>query len=179
MRFFSRDWASRMDDHDVERVIVDYEAHLSALQGSVGAKIKSFGTSRPLSLHDGLLDHLLITTATRSICLSLAIGDLQVGYAILQLSYRGAEVVCPDAELLRTIFQTRNVEIHYDEFDVGPSQDSLTSCFYHRLSLLPEEFGEIVIRFDDFDFSTTSMSQRGYASFGETLEIEAHPPEAE
>ncbi len=179
MRFFSRDWASRMDDLDVDLVIADYEAHLSALQGSVGSIIMSFGTSRRLSLHDGLLDHLLITTATRSICLSLAIGDLQVGYAILQLSYRGAEVVCPDPKLLRSIFQTRNVEIHYDEFDVEPSQDSSASCFYHRLSLLPEEFGEIVIRFDDFDFSTTSMGQRGYASFGETLEIEAYPPEAE
>lgn len=173
MRFFSRAWASHSDNRHVESVVADYEAHLASLQGRVGSKIRAWSNGRSRSLHDGLLDHLLIVTSTQTMCLSLIIGDNQVGYAELQISYHGAEIVLPNLKLLRSAFQTRNVQILYDEFDIEP--DRSVSHFCHRLLLWPEEFGEIVIRFDDLDVSETSISQRGYATFGEALEIEMYP----
>ena len=84
---------------------------------------------------------------------TLVIGDLQVGYQRLDLTYRNAELTQSDLEMLVRASRTENIEILEDEWDL-----SVLRKFTHRLIFSTRQ--EIEIAFDEINYQAFPLVDR-------------------
>ena len=110
-----------------------------------------------LSLHDGLIRRVHLDLARRSLVLAMRVGDNGVGYADLELRYRGVDVSTLDLPMIEAWASQAHAEVLYHEIDVAPS-----GAFVHRLLLGPLGTGELAITFTDFSYRTIPQPNRSF-----------------
>ncbi|UOE25502.1 hypothetical protein [Agromyces soli] len=139
MNWLTRAWATGgLDDEEWEAHLRAYRRHCAEVRPrlSGGAELLLDG----INLHDAQI-HSFEHGTDGSLAMRALIGDLQVGYSFIELTFVDAEVRLEagrDGEELS--LTGPGVEIHYDEIDVQPD-----GRFVHRVLLWPD--GEYEVTF--------------------------------
>ncbi|MBA3811153.1 MAG: hypothetical protein H0X27_05820 [Caulobacteraceae bacterium] len=170
MRFFSHYWASDPDEGTVTKTIADYDAFLLTFPDTIGRSIIDF--TRRYDLRGSLLDKAEIVTNINSVKIMLIVGDVNSGYRYTSIMYLKAEVET-SMSIVINAFDSRRARIRFDEFDMEPAVKTggAEEKFVHRFLLWPREFGEFAVKFGSLSTSSKSIDNRGYMTFGETVEI--------
>ena len=151
MKFFTKEWLSGdRDDEDPYIAFTEYEAHLSKIRNSFTFDLKALTSYR---LHDGLVKVVNHRVSENKLSVTLIIGDLQVGYQRLELTYSNAECAPSDLQFLVLASRTENFEILEDEWDLSDSRK-----FTHRLIFSTRQ--EIEIAFDDINYQASPLEDR-------------------
>jgi hypothetical protein len=144
MIYFTRGWANgEWSDVRSEEVGNAYEKRLAEILPSLPTALVRL--AREISLHDGVIAQVEWRPAEKVLGLSLVCGDLQNGYALVEIIYGGALLGEQRIEALRRAACARDVELLYDEVDIQP--DGLLAIggplidAGHTVQLLDAEFG--------------------------------------
>ncbi|MEQ1522379.1 MAG: hypothetical protein ABL936_13995 [Aestuariivirga sp.] len=151
MKFFTKEWLSgEHDDEEPYAAYSRYQAHLNTIRNSFTAVLETLFSYR---LHDGLVKVVNRRIPENELFVTLVIGDLQVGYQRLDLTYRNAELTQSDLEMLVRASRTENIEILEDEWDL-----SVLRKFTHRLIFSIRQ--EIEIAFDEINYQAFPLVDR-------------------
>jgi hypothetical protein len=145
MKWFSREFASRMEPDQCAAVVADYQLHISRIASNAPASIRGFASIA--NFHDGLFDSLSLD-GDQVLRASILCGDLQVGYYFIDLELVDADVRSEYPDDLERIL--RGVEVLYEEFDERDGG--------YELRVLLEERGEIVFKFTSLNWSRRPAS---------------------
>ena len=116
MRWFTAAWASGgLSDEEHEARHADYRMHFEAIRGQLPPALVELGTT--LSIHDGQVRQWSLTS-DGLIVIEALVGDIQVGYQQLTLTYHNAELIAPAPTVLAKWIADPHTELLYDEVDV-------------------------------------------------------------
>jgi hypothetical protein len=164
MIYFTRGWANgELSDAKSEEVVAAYEKRLVEILPSLPTALVRL--TREISLHDGVIEQVQWSPAEKVLHLSLVCGNLQNGYALVEIMYGGALLGERRIETLRRAACARDVVLLYDEVDIQP--DGLLT---HRLLFHPCE--EVTIDFETVSLSVSPRSDKRVnlgAAFIETV----------
>ncbi|GAA1767305.1 hypothetical protein [Agromyces humatus] len=138
MKWLTREWASgTLDDSEWDSHWRDYQVHCTAVMPRLrdGAERLVQG----VNLHDGQIQSFEYRPDGALVVRAL-VGDLQVGYEFVELSFVDAELrLEPGATIDSLRFHDAESEIVYDEVDVEAD-----GRFVHRVLLWPQGEYEVV-----------------------------------
>jgi hypothetical protein len=148
MRFFTREWLSgKLTDEAFDAVPEAYRRHLASLRLPEHATILA-----QADLHDAYLLDVSEEPHAARVRLRLRCGDLQRGYADLNIEYSGAAINAVSLTRLLCAAKLPRDEILYDEVDrVGQS-------FEHRLILVSH--AEVCVSFASVALTAHPVSGR-------------------
>ena len=150
MRYFTAEWCrGDMSDADFERARSSYQQHYAAILPSLPVTVRQV---EALPLHDALIERVVFKADARLLTLDLLGGDLQVGYAAIQIAYAHAAV--DDIAALAAIASDSESELLYDELDLladGVLQHSIIFAPHHR---------SVTIHFRSLSMSQTPRPDR-------------------
>ena len=151
MKFFTKEWLSgERDDEEPHAAYSEYQAHLNTIRDSFTTALKTLFSYR---LHDGLVKVVKRRIPENEPFVTLVIGDLQVGYQRLDLTYCNAELTQSDLEMLVRASRTEKIEILEDEWDLSDARK-----FTHRLIFSTCQ--EIEIAFDEISYEASPLVDR-------------------
>jgi hypothetical protein len=151
LKFFTKEWLrGERDDEELYAAYSEYQAHLKTIRDSLTTVLRTLFSYR---LHDGLVKTVNRRIPENELFVTLIIGDLQVGYQRLDLTYRNAELTQSDLEMLVRASRTEKIEILEDEWDLSDSRK-----FIHRLIFSTHQ--EIEIAFDDINYQAFPLEDR-------------------
>ncbi len=152
MRFFTSRWhGGEMPDDANDAVVPAYEEHFATIVDRLPLVLRAFAST--INIHDALLRSCRVDYAHGSLQLDLLVGDLQSGYADLQMCYDGISLAPADRVALARIALDSAAEALYDELDVG-----LDGTFIHRWLWWP--YVEFDVEFAGFTYEVTPRRDR-------------------
>jgi hypothetical protein len=166
MRFFTSRWhGGEISDAESDAVVTAYKAHIGSIAEQLPPALREY--SQRLSIHDALLQSCRIDDAGGTLELTLIVGDREVGYSDLRLSYGGVALAHADRQALSMIARNPEAEALYDEIDL-----SRDGAFIHRWLWWP--YTEVDIQFAGFAYAVTPRPRdralEGEARAGSTPE---------
>ena len=139
MKFFTRSWCDGdMSDADAEGVQQRYQDHLARIVPRLSDPVRRLATE--VNVHDGLIRRIQFDPSSKTLCLELRCGDLQVGYFDLDLVYGEATLTPDDLDRLDRLASDAEAEALYDEVDI------LGDAYSHRILFWPSLEVEIEFR---------------------------------
>lgn len=138
MKWLTREWASgAFDDSEWDSQWREYQLHCTAVLPRLrdGAERLVHG----INLHDGQIQSFEYRP-DGALAVRVLVGDLQVGYEFVELSFVDAELRIEHGATIDSLrFQDAETEILYDEVDVEAD-----GRFVHRVLLWPQGEYEVV-----------------------------------
>ncbi|MFF2368950.1 hypothetical protein [Agromyces sp. NPDC058110] len=138
MKWLTREWASGgLDDDEWDRRCEEYQAHndevLPRLSNGAERLIQE------INLHDAQI-HAFEHRADHDLVMRALIGDLQVGYQFIELTFHDSQLRLEPGSTLESLrLLDDETEIIYDEVDVQSD-----GRFVHRVLLWPEGEYEVI-----------------------------------
>jgi hypothetical protein len=130
-----------------------YRARLEEIEPQLSPEVRELATS--MNLHDGLIRHVALDRAARSLSLGIRRGDLQVGYFDVDLAYADVDLNLLNPAMLEAIAADPKTELLYNEFDLGSA-----GRFVHRIIFWPRPMREIEVVFGSVKVSTEPQPDR-------------------
>ncbi len=150
MKFFTRDWhQGELSDSEADAAVPAYEAHLRTIAPSLPDALLRLTSGT--SLHDGLIEQVIVDAEEGELSLALRIGDLQVGYSTLTLAYAGVFKPARQVSTFRQLLRA-GAELLSDEVDISPAG------FVHRLYFSTTE--EVSLVFETLRLTQVQRSDR-------------------
>jgi hypothetical protein len=106
-----------------------------------------------VSLHDALIDTVVVDNDQSGLTLVLIVGDLQHGYERAELRYQGVQMSENAVEMLEAAAREPETELVADELD-----RAIECSFEHRLLFWP--YREVKIAFESVAVRRTALSRR-------------------
>ncbi|WP_155826387.1 hypothetical protein [Leptospira alstonii] len=124
MKFFTKKWASgELSDEEAQEVPELYQKHLDGIIPELAFSVRALALG--ISLHDGLVQKF--QKRGHNLEIVIIVGDLQVGYQTLKLTYISGKLLASKA-MHEKLKKKNAVEIIYDEIDIGAK-----AGFIHRI----------------------------------------------
>jgi hypothetical protein len=101
MKYFTRSWVNgELTNEESDNIIDSYSSHLNTLLPVLPITLVELAKT---SLHDGLIESVIINRLDNSVIMILLIGNLSIGYSRLKITYCGVDINSLDCEIFKSI----------------------------------------------------------------------------
>jgi hypothetical protein len=130
MHWFTRDWGFEAIEEEQDRIWAEYSEHLRRLIPEMPLPLAEFTQRRErLSVHDALIQRVMISREDRRIDVELLQGDdPPAGYGMLTLTFDDADFVRSNPEELERWVTSHDTDLLWEEIDrVGGAEPAIAS----------------------------------------------------
>lgn len=151
MKYFSRDFCSwALSEQEQDDRLAGYKDRLKEVWPILPNTVKVLN-SHPLQ--DSIVDYVLYDDASSRLEIGLISGDLQVGYRLMIIVYRGANLTDISYRAIVAASVSEDAEIAFDEWDVVENENCV-----HRVILF--HGGEFEVYFTALEYSESPRVDR-------------------